>query len=62
VRRLKEIGLEVVLVVADGVSNNRKFFKLHHDTDCFKDGVLYKTKNIYNPCKYVCTHFHCYLL
>ena len=25
-RMLKEIGLEVILVVADGVGNNQKFF------------------------------------
>lgn len=53
VRRLKEIGLEVVPIVADGVSTNRKFFKLHNDAQCMKDGIVYKTKNIYDPSKYV---------
>uniref|UniRef100_A0A1X7TZ77 Uncharacterized protein n=2 Tax=Amphimedon queenslandica TaxID=400682 RepID=A0A1X7TZ77_AMPQE len=53
VRRLKEIGLEVVLVVADGIGNNRTFFKLHKE-DYMKGGVVYtETKNIYNPSKYI---------
>lgn len=48
VRKLKEVGLELVLSVADGISTNRKFFKLLSDASCMKDGVLYKAKNIYD--------------
>uniref|UniRef100_A0A1X7TG45 Uncharacterized protein n=1 Tax=Amphimedon queenslandica TaxID=400682 RepID=A0A1X7TG45_AMPQE len=53
IRKLKEVELEVVLVVADGISTNRKFFKLHSDASCIKDGVVYKAKNIYDPTKFV---------
>ena len=42
VRRLKEIGLEVVLIVAEGVSTNRNYFKLHNDAQCMKDGIVYQ--------------------
>lgn len=52
VRMLKEIGLEIILVVADGVGNNGKFFKLHRSNDCMKDVVIYEVKNIYDPSKY----------
>jgi hypothetical protein len=53
IRKLKEIGLEVVLVVADGMSNNRKFFKLHKSSDCMRDGIVYKVRNIYDPNKHI---------
>ena len=51
VKKLKVIGLEVVLVVAEGVSTNKKFFKLHNDPQCIKDGLIYMTMNIYDPSK-----------
>jgi hypothetical protein len=53
IRRLKEIGLEVILIVADGICNNRKFFKQHQAADCMKEGVVYRVKNIYDPTKYI---------
>ena len=40
VRRLKAIGLEVVLVVADGISNNRRFFKLHRNSEGTRNGIF----------------------
>jgi hypothetical protein len=52
VRQLKEIGLDVVVVVADEISNNRTYFKLHKDEKLMKGGVVYKTVNRYDPSKY----------
>jgi hypothetical protein len=34
------------------MSNNRKFFKLHKSSDCMRDGIVYKVRNIYDPNKY----------
>lgn len=53
VRLLKLIGLHVVVVVADGISNNRKFFKLNKVQEQMKGGVVFKVKNIYDPTRYV---------
>ena len=52
IRRLEEIGLHVVVIVSDGASNNRVFFKLHKDLECTKNGVVYKVKNIFAPSRY----------
>ena len=49
IRRLKEIGLNVSVIVSDGVSTNRMFFKLHKDSEYMKKGVVYKVKNIFDP-------------
>ena len=46
IRRLQNIGLVVVVVVADGASNNRKFFNIHKDSGIMNGGVVYKVKNI----------------
>jgi hypothetical protein len=48
IHHLKQIDLEVVLIVADGICNNRTFFKLHKNDSLMKGGVVYKTKNIYD--------------
>jgi hypothetical protein len=40
-----------VCIVADRISNNRKFFKLHNDSDCIRDGLIFKVKNIYDTSK-----------
>ena len=45
IRRLKQIGLIVSVIVSDA-STNRMFFKLHKDSECTKKGVVYKVKNI----------------
>ena len=47
------IGMEVVVVVADGASSNRKFFNLHKDVAVMQGGANYKVKNIYDRDKYV---------
>lgn len=52
VRRLREISLNVTVIVSDGASCNRNFFKLHKSSDCVKDGVTYKVKNIFDPSRY----------
>ncbi len=53
VRRLKEIGLDVVCVVADGAKPNRKFFRDHAHEDGMNDGVVYKARNIFEPSKWI---------
>ena len=60
IRRLMIIGLEVVVVVADGASSNRKFFNLHKDVAVMQGGVNYKVKNMYDLDKYV-IHVFMYL-
>lgn len=47
VRRLLQIVIHVVCFVSDGSSVNRKFYQDHKDTNCMKDGVVFKTRNIY---------------
>ena len=42
----------MVVIVSDGASTNRKFFKLHKSSDCTRDGIVYKTKNIIDPSRY----------
>ncbi len=53
VRRLKEIGLDVVCVVADGAKPNRKFCRDHAHEYGMKDGVVYKARNIFEPSKWI---------
>ena len=43
VRRLEACGFKVVALTCDGASANRKFLKLHKDSQ----GITYKTKNPY---------------
>ena len=40
IKRLESLGLKVLFITCDGVSANRKFFKMH--------GKKYKTPNIYS--------------
>ena len=51
IRRLREVGLNVTVIVSDGASTNRTFFKLHKDTEYMKKGVVYKAQNIFDPSK-----------
>ena len=44
IRNIESTGLKVLAVTADGASPNRKFFRMHGS---LKDGVVYKTKNLY---------------
>ena len=30
----------MVVIVSDGASTNRKFFKLHKSSDCTRDGIV----------------------
>lgn len=41
-----EIDLKVVVIVSDGMSSNRKFFKSHKHKSNTKEGVTYKVQNI----------------
>jgi hypothetical protein len=52
VRRLLEIGLNVVVIVCDGAGANRSFFKMHKDEGIMKKGVVYKVKNRFDTNKY----------
>ena len=45
VRLVESCGLKVIALTADGASPNRKFFKMHGTA---KNGVVYKTKNLYS--------------
>jgi hypothetical protein len=49
VRLLMEIELKVVLMVSDGMSTNRKFFKFHKHNTNTKNGVVYKVRNLCDP-------------
>ena len=53
IRILQMVGLTVIAVVADGVSCNRKFFRLHKILDHQKSGVTYKAPNISSPGSFV---------
>ena len=59
IRKLKEIGLNAVVVVSDGMCTNRRFFKLHRHEDGMKNGLVYRVKNIYDPSRYVCSVYTC---
>ena len=43
---LQLADLQVVCVVGDGASPNRKFFRLHKMEDYVKSGVTYKVPNV----------------
>lgn len=47
IRRLREIGLCVRVIVADGTTSNRNFFKLHKHEDGIKEGVTFKVRDIF---------------
>lgn len=56
IRILESIGLEVVSVVCDGASPNRRFFKLHaldEGLNTSIDGVVYWVPNRYDPSRKV---------
>ena len=53
IRRLHEIGLNVICVVADGAKPNRRFMKDHSHKEGMKNGIVYKARNIYNPPMFV---------
>ena len=53
IRRLHEIGLNVICVVADGAKPNRRFMKDHSHKEGMKNGIVYKARNIYNPSMFV---------
>ena len=45
IRNIEDCGLKVMLITADGVAPNRKFFRMHSTTP---DEVVYKTPNPYS--------------
>lgn len=48
VRHLLEIDVHVVCFVSDGSAVNRKFYQDHRgDTNCIKDHLVFKTRNVY---------------
>ena len=47
-----EVQVSVVVIVADGITTYRKFFKLYKSLNDVEDGVTYKVKNIYDPSRY----------
>lgn len=53
VRCLFEINLHVICFVSDGASTNQRFYMDHYcgQDEGVKDGVLFKTRNIYEPNK-----------
>ena len=53
IRRLHEIGLNVICIVADGAKPNRRFMKDHSHKEGTKNGIVFKAKNIYNPSMFV---------
>ena len=53
IRRLHEIGLNVICVVADGAKPNSRFMKDHSHKEGTKNGIVYKARNIYNPSMFV---------
>lgn len=55
VGQLESIGLKVMMITADGASHNRKFFRMHREAsgNNVANGVVFKTKNIYAPERYV---------
>ena len=52
-RRLEQIGLHVVAYVCDGAKPNRKFFRDHKYKPHMKDGIVYKTPNLYRPGEFI---------
>ena len=62
VRNLEESGFKVMVMVCDGASSNRMFFRMHC-TQSRKEEVTYKTKNpdgrdIYFTCMSDVPHLH----
>ena len=52
-RMLKIAGLNVIAVVADGASTNRRFFKMH-SIDKYKKGkITYKAPNLSQPEEFI---------
>ena len=47
------IGLQVISIVADGASNNRKFFRMHKISRFQCSGITYKAPNITKPGSFV---------
>lgn len=45
----QDVGLQVISVVADGGSNNRRFFCMHAISKLQISGVTYKAPNITQP-------------
>ena len=52
-RRVEQIGLHVVAFICDGAKPNRNFFRDHKRLKYMKEGVVYKTPNIYRPGNFV---------
>ena len=49
IRRLMEIGINVICLVSDGGKPNRKFYRMQKSKDGTREGIVYKVKNIYDP-------------
>lgn len=47
VRRVEQVGLHVVAFISDGAQPNRKFYRDHHHASTAKNGITYKTPNLY---------------
>lgn len=45
VQQIEGLGLKVISIVADGASQNRKFFRMHGSSD--SSDLVYKTLNVY---------------
>ena len=52
-RRIEQIGLHVVAFVCDDAKPNRKIFRDHRHKTYMKEGVVYKTPNIYRSGKFI---------
>ena len=50
---MKIAGLNVIAIVADGATNNRKFFRMHAIPEYTKSGITYKVPNLYDLGKFV---------
>ena len=50
IEAVESAGLKVVIVTADGDSQNRKFFRLHPANHSnIQNGIMYKTPNLFAP-------------
>ena len=52
------MDIHIICFVSDGASVNRKFYMDHYNEDCVKDGVLYKTRNLFEPERYNYAHIY----
>ena len=53
IRMLKIAGLNVIAVVADGASINRRFFRMHSINKHKKGKITYKAPNLSEPDEFI---------